>query len=141
MSFTRFSAFVSRWTGRPEVFVLAVATVVLWAVSGPIFGFSEAWQLIINTATTVVTFLMVFIIQASQNRDTAALHVKLDELIRATKDAKNALLDVDDLTEDELRALRKNYARLAHVAESDPDSMAEGRRTLVTTSRSAERTK
>jgi low affinity Fe/Cu permease len=134
MSFTRFSAFVSRWAGHPEVFALAVAAVLIWALSGPVFGFSEAWQLVINTVTTVITFLMVFVIQASQNRDTAALHVKLDELIRATKDAKNALLDVDDLTEDELRALRKSYARLAHIADPDSESSAHaGPRESVTT--------
>lgn len=122
-AFTDFAAAVSHIAGRPYAFVLAAVGVLIWAISGPFFGFSETWQLLINTATTVITFLMVFIIQTSQNRDTAALHLKLDELIRATKAAQNALLDVDELSEDEIQKLRKRYAALAHLkAEAaDPD--------------------
>lgn len=119
-SFTRFSAAVSHWAGRPEASALAAAGVALWAVTGPIFGFSENWQLVINTTTTIITFLMVFVIQSSQNRDTAALHVKLDELIRATKEARNTMLAVDELSEDELRRLRQRYAELAKEREPAP---------------------
>jgi len=123
--FTRFTAAVSRIAGRPEAFVSAVAIVVAWAVTGPIFDYSETWQLLINTGTTIITFLMVFVIQASQNRDTVALHLKIDELIRATGDAHNALLDIDNLDEDKLQKLRKRYTQLASRALEEADILAE----------------
>lgn len=114
--FDRFARFAARLTGRPLVFNLALATIFVWVVSGPLYGFSDTWQLVINTATTIVTFLMVFLIQHTQNRDTEALQVKLDELIRAIEGANNALLDLEELEEEELEVLRKNYMMLARVA-------------------------
>ena len=115
--FQRFATRTSHLTGRPATFVLAVAVVLAWAVSGPMMGFSEAWQLTINTGTTIVTFLMVFIIQSTQNRDTAAIHIKLDELIRTTKAAHNSLLNLEELSEDEIEALRERYMQLARKAK------------------------
>ena len=113
---TRFGLF-AKWTahatGQPAAFLAAAAVVVAWAVTGPVFGYSDTWQLVINTGTTIVTFLMVFLIQHTQNRDTAALQVKLDELIRATKGAHIALLDLEELEEAELEKIRANYRRLA----------------------------
>ncbi|MCC6918232.1 MAG: low affinity iron permease family protein [Alphaproteobacteria bacterium] len=123
--FTRFTAAVSRIAGRPEAFVFAAAIVVVWAVTGPIFAYSETWQLLINTGTTIITFLMVFVIQASQNRDTVALHLKIDELIRATGAAHNALLDIDNLDEEKLEKLRKRYEALASTALEEADIIAE----------------
>src|SRR5881394_3454157 len=114
--FSHFAKSTARFVGRPKVFVMAVALVVLWAISGPLFGFSDTWQLVINTATTVVTFLMVFLIQSTQNRDTEAMQVKLDELIRATQGAHNALLDLEELDDAELDRYRRHYAALARVA-------------------------
>jgi low affinity Fe/Cu permease len=92
---------------------VAAGIVVLWAASGPVFGFGDTWQLVINTGTTIVTFLMVFLIQNTQNRDNDVLHIKIDELLRVTKDAQNALLGLDGLTQKELKALRKEYSALA----------------------------
>src|SRR4026207_2526654 len=117
----RFSEFARRlamWTGRPAAFMFAAGAVLLWAVSGPLFGFSDTWQLVINTTTTVVTFLMVFLIQSTQNRDTEAMQVKLDELIRATQGAHNALLDLEELEEDQLDAFRMKYQKLADRARA-----------------------
>jgi low affinity Fe/Cu permease len=102
--------------GRPAVFFLAVAAVVLWALSGSLFGYSDTWQLVINTSTTIVTFLMVFIIQNTQNRDTEAMQLKLDELIRATQGAHNALLDLEELEQEQLDRYRESYAKLARGA-------------------------
>ena len=104
---------VSRWCGRPSTFLLAVGTIGVWIVTGPIFGFSDTWQLVINTGTTIVTFLMVFLIQNTQNRDTAAIQLKLDELIRATQGAHNALMDLEELEERQIEAFRARYERLA----------------------------
>lgn len=104
-TFTRFSTAVARWTGRPMVFITCCALVVLWAVSGPLFGFSDTWQLVINTSTTIITFLMVFLIQNSQNRDSAAIQVKLDELIRASA-AQNRFIGIEQLSEEELKKLQ-----------------------------------
>lgn len=102
--------------GRPQAFVLAVATIVVWGLTGPIFHYSDTWQLVINTGTTIVTFLMVFLIQSTQNRDAEAVQVKLDELIRAVEGAHNALLDLEELEEDELNRIHSRYRRLATIA-------------------------
>ena len=117
--FVRFAKIMSRLTGRPIAFLLAVAVVLVWALTGPLFGFSDTWQLVINTGTTIVTFLMVFLIQNTQNRDTEALQIKLDELLRATKGAHNALLDLEELEEKELDAIRARYESLAARARED----------------------
>lgn len=114
--FSKFSSYLSTLTGRPSAFVLAVSLVLLWAVTGPMFDYSDTWQLVINTSTTIVTFLMVFLIQNTQNRDTAAMHIKLDELIRAMEGAHNALLDLEELDEKELARFRKRYEALANEA-------------------------
>lgn len=114
--YSRFAKAASRFCGRPRVFFLAILIIAVWVVTGPIFGFSNTWQLIINTGTTIVTFLMVFIIQNTQNRDTEAIQIKLDELIRATKGAHNALLDLEELEEDTLDAFRAKYEGLAAEA-------------------------
>ena len=114
--FTRMAKGTSRFAGRPGTFVLVVVLVLAWAVSGPIFGYSDTWQLTINTFTTIVTFLMVFLIQATQNRDAEAIQIKLDELLRAQAGAHNALLDLEELEEDDLLQLRANYLRLAEEA-------------------------
>jgi low affinity Fe/Cu permease len=117
--FSRFAKWASRAVGRPAAFTIALAALFLWAISGPVFGFIDTWQLIINTGTTIVTFLMVFLIQNTQNRDAEAMHVKLDELIRANKTAHNALLDLEDLEEEELDRIRADYERLAAQARGE----------------------
>jgi low affinity Fe/Cu permease len=117
--FTRFSKQTARITGQPLAFAVAVLTLIVWAVSGPLFHFSDTWQLVINTGTTIVTFLMVFLIQSTQNRDSEAIHLKLDELIRSNKGAKNALLDMEELEEHELDTLRDEYQLLAEKARSE----------------------
>ena len=114
--YSRFAKNASRFCGRPHVFAAAIGIIALWAISGPLFGFSDTWQLVINTATTIVTFLMVFLIQNTQNRDTEAIQVKLDELIRATKGAHNALLDLEELEDDEVDKFRDKYQALADAA-------------------------
>jgi low affinity Fe/Cu permease len=122
--FTRFAKAASRATGRPAAFLLAVAVVLAWVVTGPLFGFSDTWQLVINTGTTIVTFLMVFLIQNTQNRDTQAVQVKLDELIRISKGAHNALLDLEELDDVQLEAIREEYEELAERARK---ALAKGR--------------
>ncbi len=117
--FDRFARLFGRLSGRPLAFNIALAIILVWFVSGPIFGFSDTWQLVINTATTIVTFLMVFLIQHTQNRDTESLQVKLDELIRAMERADNALLDLEELEEEELALLRKRYLHLARTAREE----------------------
>ncbi len=102
--------------GRPATFFVAVLAVVLWAATGPLFGYSDTWQLVINTSTTIVTFLMVFVIQNTQNRDTAAIQIKLDELIRATQGAHNAILDLEQMDEEQLQRYLKHYEQLAATA-------------------------
>lgn len=106
----------SSWTGRPSAFITAVTVVVVWAVTGPMFNYSDTWQLVINTGTTIVTFLMVFLIQNSQNRDTSALQIKLDELIRAIEGAENKLLDLEDMDDKDITTIRKRYEKLAQEA-------------------------
>jgi len=111
--FTRFSQWVSLHAGKPTTFVAAAGLIVLWGLSGPLFGFGDTWQLVINTSTTIVTFLMVFVIQNSQNRDTAALHIKLDELIAKNEQTRNVLLDLEELDDTELEAIRAEYEAMA----------------------------
>jgi low affinity Fe/Cu permease len=106
----------ARWTGRASCFGLAIGVVLAWLVSGPLFGFSDTWQLVINTGTTIITFLMVFLIQNTQNRDTEAIQIKLDELIRATRRAQNTLLDLEELDQEDLDRLRREYEELARAA-------------------------
>ncbi len=117
--YTRAAKQVARLSGRPGTLLLAIGVVVAWVVSGPFFGYSDTWQLVINTGTTIVTFLMVFLIQNTQNRDTEAIQVKLDELIRATHGAHNALLDLEELSEADLDAFRARYEKLASDARAD----------------------
>lgn len=109
----------SRFCGKPIVFTLAVGNILVWIITGPLFGFSDTWQLVINTATTIITFLMVFLIQNTQNRDTEAIQIKLDELIRATQGAHNALLDLEGLEEEQLDAFRTRYEALARDARAE----------------------
>jgi low affinity Fe/Cu permease len=117
--FDRFSKRTARSTGHPVAFVAAVALILAWLVTGPVFGFGTTWQLVINTATTIVTFLMVFLIQNTQNRDGAAVQLKLDELIRAIEGAHNSLLDLEELSEGELDDIRKTYLTLAEEARAE----------------------
>jgi len=126
--FTRFAQQCARWAGQPVTFAAAVGLLVVWGISGPIFGFSDTWQLIINTSTTIVTFLMVFLIQNTQNRDTEALQIKLDELIRATRTANNSMLDLEKLEEAELDRIRDDYERLAEKARSEITNRKSRRR-------------
>lgn len=114
--FERFARIAARAVGRPIAFGLALSAVVLWAILGPIFHFSDTWQLVINTATTIVTFLMVFLIQNTQNRDSEAVQIKLDELLRATQGCHNAVLDIEELSEQELDQIKRGYAILARKA-------------------------
>jgi len=117
--YSRFAKGAARFSGRPKVFMLAAATILVWAISGPIFDYSDTWQLVINTGTTIVTFLMVFLIQNTQNSDTEAIQVKLDELIRATRGAHNALLDLEEMDFEALEAFRIKYATLAEKARKE----------------------
>lgn len=115
-TFNRLARKASRLAGHPVAFGLAAGAIVIWAICGPIFGFSDTWQLVINTATTIITFLMVFLIQNTQNRDSEALQLKLDELIRASEAAHDALLDIEELTDEELDRMKIHYQRLAQRA-------------------------
>jgi len=126
--YSRFAKRAAYVCGRPNVFALAVAVIVVWAITGPLFGFSDTWQLVINTSTTIVTFLMVFLIQNTQTRDTEAMQIKLDEIIRATHGAHNALLDLEELEDDRLQKFREKYEALARAARArssagDPDAL------------------
>ncbi len=116
-AFDHFASSVTRWCGSPLVFCLALATVLLWAITGPIFGFSENWQLVINTGTTIVTFLMVFLIQQSQNKDSVALHLKLNELLAANRTASNRMIGIEQLDEQDLQEVAAFYSRLAERAK------------------------
>jgi low affinity Fe/Cu permease len=111
--FSQAAQWASRQCGRPLTFGLAVAVVLVWAITGPMFAYSDTWQLVINTGTTIVTFLMVFLIQNTQNRDSAAVQLKLDELIRANENARNRLLTIEDLSEEDRDALKQSFARVA----------------------------
>lgn len=117
--FDKFSTSVTKITGSSYAFIAAVVLVIVWACSGPLFHFSDTWQLVVNTGTSIITFLMVFIIQQSQNKDTLALQLKLNELIAASSKASNRLIDVEDLTDDELKQLKKFYCDLGELAEKD----------------------
>jgi low affinity Fe/Cu permease len=114
--FTRFAKWASRATGKPGTFIGAVCIILLWALTAPIFDFSDTWQLVINTGTTIITFLMVFLIQNTQNRDTEAMQIKLDELIRAVETAHNTMMDLEELDEKELDEIRKEYEEMAEKA-------------------------
>ncbi len=116
--YSRFAKAAAHFCGRPRVFTVAVAIIAVWLVTGPIFGFSDTWQLAVNTGTTIITFLMVFLIQNTQNRDTEAIQLKLDELIRATQGAHNALLDLEELEEANLDVFKSKYQALAAAARS-----------------------
>ncbi|RDZ26550.1 low affinity iron permease family protein [Lysobacter silvisoli] len=120
--FTRLAKAAARFTGRPLCFAIASGLVLVWLISGPLFGFSDTWQLVINTGTTIITFLMVFLIQNTQNRDTEAMQIKLDELIRATREAHNALLDLEELDEAALDKYRGRYQALAKSARDRGES-------------------
>lgn len=115
----RFSRLATDWTGSSTAFGLAAATIVVWIVTGPLFGFSDTWQLVINTGTTIVTFLMVFLIQRSQNKDALAMHLKLNELVAAMQGASNRLINVESMTEEEIRALHAHFCKLVELAKSD----------------------
>jgi low affinity Fe/Cu permease len=140
-TFRTFAARVSEWVGSPVAFIVGLGLIVIWALTGPLFGFSDTWQLVVNTATTIVTFLMVFLIQNTQNRDARAIHLKLDELLRAVKGARTAMVALETSTDEELAELQEEFERLhrrlaAHdqrtkrvpptsdTETSDPDSRA-----------------
>jgi low affinity Fe/Cu permease len=123
--FLGFSNTLAQLAGRASTFVIAVVLVIVWGVSGPLFHFSDTWQLVINTSTTIVTFLMVFLIQNTQNRDTAAMQIKLDEIIRAIDTAHNALLDLEELDQKELGDFRKRYEKLAQEARDNLRSVSQ----------------
>jgi low affinity Fe/Cu permease len=120
----RFSYQATRATGTSYAFLIAVGVIVIWAVTGPIFGFSDTWQLVINTGTTIVTFLMVFLIQRAQNKDAVAIHLKLNEIVAAMEGASNRLIDAEDLSEAEIEALRKYYRKLIELAKADENFTA-----------------
>ena len=122
--FDRAAQATAKQCGRPHTFALAVAVVILWAITGPLFGFSDTWQLVINTGTTIVTFLMVFLIQNTQNRDTEALQLKIDELIRVTELARNRLINLEDLTEEELDKVKEELVKLAVLEKDNPESLS-----------------
>jgi low affinity Fe/Cu permease len=117
--FTQFAKWTARMSGRPLTFILALVVIVVWAFTGPIFQYNDTWQLVINTGTTIVTFLMVFLIQNTQNRDTGAIQTKLDELIRAIEGAHNALLDLEELDDAEIEHIRRDYRSLAEEARNE----------------------
>ena len=118
--YSRFAKATARFSGRPRTFTIAVSIILIWIITGPIFDFSDTWQLVINTGTTIVTFLMVFLIQNTQNRDTEALQLKVDELLRISA-GNNALMDIEELSDDQLCALRKDYVKLARLARVEKD--------------------
>src|SRR3954468_20764832 len=119
--FDAFSTKVTKLSGSPGAFIIALTTIIVWAVTGPVFNYSDTWQLVINTGTTIITFLMVFLIQQSQNKDTLAIQLKLNELIACEERASNRLIDVEDLTQEELETLKKFYIQLSELAEKEND--------------------
>ena len=123
--FARFARYIAHRAGQPSTFAVAFGVIVVWAITGPAFGFSNTWQLVINTGTTIVTFLMVFLIQNTQNRDAIAMHLKMDEVIRAIEGAHNALLDLEELSENDLDRIRDRYEELARDARSDLTGLLE----------------
>jgi low affinity Fe/Cu permease len=120
--FERLSSAITAWTGSTAAFAMAFGTIVLWAILGPVFGFSNTWQLVINTGTTIVTFLMVFLIQRSQNKDALAIHLKLNELVAAIEGASNRMIDVESLSEKDLVTLNRYFAELARLARKERDT-------------------
>ncbi len=123
-SFDAFSSKVTSATGSPAAFFVAFIVIIIWAVTGPVFNFSDTWQLVINTGTTIITFLMVFVIQQSQNKDTKALHLKLNELIACNQHASNRLIDIEDLTADEIEVLKNYYVELSKLAAKEKNVYA-----------------
>lgn len=119
--FENFATTVTRAAGHPQAFILAFLIVLIWGITGPIFHFSDTWQLVINTGTTIVTFLMVFLIQLSQNKDSEAIQLKLNEIVAAMKGASNRLINIEDLSEEELQKLHKYYHKLSELAKKDSD--------------------
>ena len=139
--FSRFARWISGHAGKPSAFILAALVIVVWAVTGPMFHFSDTWQLVINTGTTIVTFLMVFLIQNTQNRESQALHVKLDELIRAMSGANNSLIDLDELTDEELSRIQKHYADLARKSKDELRELKDDSRTIATVAKKKPRSR
>jgi low affinity Fe/Cu permease len=138
----RFAHRITEWVGGSWAFAVAVAVIVIWGLTGPLFGFSDTWQLIINTGTTIVTFLMVFLIQRFQNKDAQALHLKLNEIVAAVNGASNRLINVEDLSEAEVRALHRHYQKLVEMAKNDAEiskshSIEEAERRYAAKRRSA----
>ncbi len=126
--FTWFAHSIARWSGKPAAFLVAFALILVWAVTGPLFGFSDTWQLVVNTATTIVTFLMVFLIQNTQNRDTMALQIKLAEVIIAMRGTHNNMAMAEDLSDTDLEALHEEYRKRAEQAEASLEKRRSGRR-------------
>jgi len=129
--FTRFAKWASREAGRPKAFILATTVLIVWAVSGPFFGFSDTWQLIINTGTTIITFLMVFLIQRTQNKESLAMQLKINEVVAALKGASNRLISVEDLSEAELQQLHSRYVALASQHQGIDSTSIEGEHPTV----------
>ncbi|HYQ52231.1 MAG TPA: low affinity iron permease family protein [Pseudomonas sp.] len=127
MKFDRFAQWLANWTGRPWCFGVALLLILVWGISGPLFDFNDTWQLVINTSTTIITFLMVFLIQNTQNRDNDELHIKVDELLRTTRRAHKALLDLEDMDPAQLHALRKQYQRMGECGEDGQTTDEEAR--------------
>ncbi|CRI57218.1 low affinity iron permease family protein [Pseudomonas sp. CCOS 191] len=129
MKFDRFAQWLANRSGRPVTFAVALLLIIVWGVSGPLFDFNDTWQLVINTSTTIITFLMVFLIQNTQNRDNDELHIKIDELLRTTQRAHKALLDLEDMGPAELHALRKQYQQLGEHDQAAPGNDAPAKDT------------
>jgi low affinity Fe/Cu permease len=119
--FDKMATSITKAAGKPAAFLIAVLIIIIWAAAGPVFHYSDTWQLVINTSTTIITFLMVFVIQQTQNKDTVALHLKLNELISSSCDASNNLVNIEDLTEEELEVLKKFYIKLSQLSKKEED--------------------